>query len=83
MKLVIFIIILGGILFYVSWNISNKIISKEKAIEIATKDAGGFLGTWVNAEFKDNLWYINATSKSAKPPVYYIIDKKGKIISKN
>jgi hypothetical protein len=55
-------------------NFNIKISAKE-AIDIATKDAGGFLGTWVNEPKLDkNNWHISASSKSAKPPMYYIID---------
>ncbi len=58
-------------------------ILKQKAIDIATKDAGGFLGTWVDAVLKGNEWHIDASSKSAKPPMYYIIDAiTGKILLK-
>jgi hypothetical protein len=49
-------------------------ITKQEAIRIATDDAGGFLGTWVNGELKANEWHINSMSKSAQPPMYYVID---------
>jgi len=51
-------------------------ISQESAIKIATNDAGGFLGTWVHAELKKGYWHIDASSKSASPPMYYVIDAK-------
>ena len=54
----------------------TKMISQESAIKIATNDAGGFLGTWVHAELKKGYWHINASSKSANPPIYYVIDAK-------
>jgi hypothetical protein len=62
---------------------SDSIISEQKAIKIATDDAHGFLGTWVTTEYKDEYWHIKASSKSANPPKYYIIDaRKGNIVLK-
>lgn len=49
-------------------------ITKQAAIKIADDDAGGFLGTWVNRELKANEWHINSMSKSAQPPMHYVID---------
>lgn len=64
-------------------NFNIKISAKE-AIGIATKDAGGFLGTDVNSPIlKEHYWHISAFSKSAKPPMYYIVDANdGKIVLK-
>ena len=63
-------------------NKKDSIISEQKAIEIATLDAV-FLGTWVSAELKNGLWNVTAFSKSAHPPMYYIVDaKKGTILLK-
>ena len=59
-------------------------ISQEQAITIATQDAGGFLGTWVAVELKQDGWHVSAHSKSARPPALYIIDSKnGKILYKD
>lgn len=61
----------------------NTKISKDAAIEIATRDSGGFLGTWVDATLEGNNWFIKATSKSAKPPAFYLISgETGEIIEK-
>jgi hypothetical protein len=51
-------------------------ITKETAIDIATQAEGGFLGTWVNATLEKDGWHVSASSKSAKPPVLYIIDSQ-------
>ncbi len=48
------------------------VISEKKAVNIATNDAGGFLGTWVTATLRENEWHIESTSKSTKAPMYYI-----------
>ena len=63
--------------------IAKPVTTKENAIEIATKDAGGFLGTWIDTTKKDGMWHIYAWSKSAKPPIYYVLaEKTGKILLK-
>lgn len=49
-------------------------ISEARAIAIATAAEGGFLGTWVKAERVGETWHVSAISKSAKPPVSYVID---------
>lgn len=56
-------------------------ISKDDAIRIATGDAGGFLGTWVDADLVDGVWQVRARSKSARPPALYRIDSaSGRIL---
>lgn len=63
-------------------NFNIKLSSKE-AIDIATKDAGGFLGTWIQTAFKNGNWHISSFSKSSYSPNYYIIDaQNGKILLK-
>ncbi|MBK7884282.1 MAG: PepSY domain-containing protein [Chitinophagaceae bacterium] len=49
-------------------------VSSSQAVDSAIKDTGGFLGSWVDAELNNHYWHISASSKSAKPPMYYIID---------
>ena len=57
-------------------------VSAEQAIKIA-EDDGGFLGTWVTACPDGGLWLVHAFSKSAKPPVIYVINSdSGKILYK-
>jgi len=59
----------------------EKTISREEAILIAKNDANGFLGTWVDCSLKNGNWHIKASSKSANPPKYYVIDaKSGEIL---
>ena len=82
MKLKLFVV--GLILFCGSIIAQKKdtLISEKTAIAIGEKDSG-FLGTWVKAELKKDQWHITSTSKSAHPPMYYIIDAKtGKILLK-
>ncbi|GEM_PF-1191098 len=54
----------------------QKTISRDKAIQIAKKDANGFLGTWIDCSLKNGNWHINAHSKSANPPKYYVINSE-------
>lgn len=49
------------------------IISKEQAIKIA-EDSARFLGTWIDVRLKNDQWHISATSKSARPPSYFVVD---------
>lgn len=66
------------------FNCQSTKVSKEVAIDIATKDAGGFLGTWVDATLDGNDWIVEANSKSAKPGAVYIINgETGEIIKKS
>lgn len=59
-------------------------ISKEEALKIATDNEGNFLGTWITTNLKNGNWHISAFSKSAKPPIYYVINgDTGEIIYKN
>jgi hypothetical protein len=63
---------------------TSKQISREQAVAMATRDAGGFLGTWVDASLSENRWMIRAFSKSVNPPVLYVIDSiGGKILYKS
>ncbi|HJX84932.1 MAG TPA: PepSY domain-containing protein, partial [Candidatus Angelobacter sp.] len=58
-------------------------ISKEQAVSIAEKDAG-FLGTWVRACAGDGMWQVSAFSRSANPPVLYLIDAaSGRLLYRN
>jgi hypothetical protein len=60
-----------------------QVISHDQAIGIAESDSG-FLGTWVQACAGDGMWHVSAFSKSAKPPVLYVIDAtSGKILYRN
>ena len=47
----------------------------DEAVAIATADAGGFLGTWVEALLMGEHWIISAHSKSAQPPTLYAIHR--------
>ena len=62
------------------------VISCAKAVEIAKRDAGGLLGKWVDVQVDWlgwTAWYIYARSKSAKPPIFYLIDAhRGTILYK-
>lgn len=59
-------------------------VSSSQAVDAAITDAGGFLGSWGDAELKNHYWHISARSKSAKPPMYYIIDaNNGAIVFKS
>src|SRR5262249_34629576 len=59
------------------------VITEQEAVKIATTDAGGFLGTWVDAQLKKDHWHIKAFSKSVNPPVYYVVDAQtGNILLK-
>ncbi len=73
------------LLFISSLTIAQKkdsVISEMQAIAIGEKDSG-YLGTWVKTELKNNQWHVTSNSKSAHPPMYYIIDAKtGKILLK-
>ncbi len=83
--IIVFVVIVGAGLYFYKINHTqvNTAISKEQAIKIATDDNQGFLGTYVNAEFKGSNWYVSARSKSANPPVLFVVDPSGKIIYKN
>jgi hypothetical protein len=60
------------------------LMTKEQAIAISEKDAGGFLGTWVSAIKYKNQWLVHAFSKSANPPVLYVIEESsGRILYKS
>ncbi len=52
---------------------SKEKMSQEKALQMALAASGGFLGTWVRAVQRGDYWFITAISKSAKPPLTYII----------
>lgn len=58
---------------------SKRLISKQKAISIATMDAGGILATSTEAELK-NYWRITLHFRSAHPPMCYIIDPRNERI---
>ncbi len=61
---------------------TTTLITKEKAIQLAEAD-GKFTGTWINGELKNNQWHITARSKSANPPMYYIVNAvNGKVLLK-
>ena len=48
-------------------------MTEKRAIDVATKTGGGFLGTWITATDLGRVWCISAFSKSAKPPVLYLV----------
>jgi hypothetical protein len=55
-------------------------VSREQAIATAVQDARGaghFLGTWVSAYRSKDQWLVAGASKSANPPVLYVIDGIG------
>ena len=79
----VLLIITIGIVIFMSMSDTKDQITKEQAIQIATDDHGDSLGTWVNATFENDGWHVSASSKSAKPPLRYIVDVLGKIIYKN
>ncbi len=65
-------------------HMENPKITKEAAIQIATKSNGGFLGTWVEAVLDNGKWHVSARSKSVNPPVLFVIDAdSGNIVYKN
>lgn len=55
-------------------DVAPKRISEERAIAVATKAGGDFLGTWVSAADLGAVWCISAHSKSAKAPTLYLVD---------
>jgi hypothetical protein len=58
----------------------STLLAKQDAIKIATNDAGGFLGTWIDADLKYGDWHISAHSKSVNPPTYYVINGRTGVI---
>ena len=55
-------------------------ISREKAIEIASRDTSRFIGNKINADLVDGLWHIY--SNSGEDYLYNIDSLTGKIVRK-